>query len=71
MSQKLVLVTGITGFIGAHVAKQLLQAGYHVRGTVRSMEKANELVRLNPDFKDEVEFVIVKELSILMHSKMP
>lgn len=62
MSKKLVLVTGITGFIGAHVAKQLLQAGYHVRGTVRSMEKANELVRLNPDFKDEVEFVIVKDI---------
>ncbi|CAB58730.1 Flavonol reductase/cinnamoyl-CoA reductase family protein [Schizosaccharomyces pombe] len=63
MSGKLVLVTGVTGFIGAHVAEQLLQAGYRVRGTVRSMEKADELIRLNPGLKDKIEFVIVKDVS--------
>ena len=31
-----VLVTGISGFIGAHVLAQLLQRGYFVRGTVRT-----------------------------------
>ncbi|KAL8724254.1 MAG: hypothetical protein Q9181_006908 [Wetmoreana brouardii] len=35
----LVLVTGISGFIGSHVADQLLQAGYRVRGTTRSDDK--------------------------------
>ena len=39
----IVLVTGANGFIGAHVADQVLQAGYTVRGTVRSKEKANWL----------------------------
>ncbi|RXW13235.1 hypothetical protein EST38_g12620 [Candolleomyces aberdarensis] len=42
MSQKLVLVTGVTGFIAGHVAEQLLQSGYRVRGTARSA-KANTL----------------------------
>ena len=35
-----VLLTGISGFIAKHVALQLLEAGYDVRGTVRSMDKA-------------------------------
>ena len=34
-----VLVTGISGYIGLHCAKQLLEAGFFVRGSVRSVEK--------------------------------
>lgn len=36
----LVVVTGSNGLIGSHVVDQLLQAGYRVRGTVRSLKKA-------------------------------
>jgi dihydroflavonol-4-reductase len=39
MSSKLVLVTGGSGFIGSHCILQLLQAGYRVRTTVRSLER--------------------------------
>lgn len=39
-----VLVTGASGFVGKHVASQLLAKGYNVRGTVRSAQKA-EMVR--------------------------
>ncbi|KAG5643427.1 hypothetical protein DXG03_000935 [Asterophora parasitica] len=42
MSGKLVLVTGITGFIAGHVADQFLAAGYRVRGTTRGA-KAKQL----------------------------
>jgi nucleoside-diphosphate-sugar epimerase len=34
-----VLVTGVNGLIGSHVADQLLKAGYRVRGTVRNVQK--------------------------------
>lgn len=34
-----ILVTGVNGFIGSHIADQLLLAGYKVRGTVRSVPK--------------------------------
>ncbi|RFU28349.1 hypothetical protein B7463_g8004, partial [Scytalidium lignicola] len=36
----LVLVTGVNGFIGSHIASGLLRLGYGVRGTVRSANKA-------------------------------
>ncbi|KAH9477015.1 Putative uncharacterized oxidoreductase [Psilocybe cubensis] len=36
MSKKLVLVTGISGFIGGHVAEELLRRGFQVRGVLRS-----------------------------------
>jgi nucleoside-diphosphate-sugar epimerase len=39
MADELVLVTGGSGFIGAHCILQLLQAGYRVRTTVRSPKR--------------------------------
>jgi nucleoside-diphosphate-sugar epimerase len=36
----LVLVTGVSGFIGGHIAAELLRRGYAVRGSVRSLARA-------------------------------
>lgn len=41
-----VLVTGATGYIGAHVVEELLAAGYKVRGVSRTMNKAQFLTTL-------------------------
>ncbi|HEX9905350.1 MAG TPA: aldehyde reductase [Propylenella sp.] len=38
-----VLLTGISGFLGGHVAMALLQAGFNLRGTVRSKGKAEKV----------------------------
>lgn len=42
----LVLITGANGFVGSHIADQLLAAGYNVRGTSRSLEKSQWLYDL-------------------------
>lgn len=43
MAEKIILVTGISGFIAKHCAVELLRHGYAVRGTVRSDAKAAEV----------------------------
>jgi nucleoside-diphosphate-sugar epimerase len=39
MNEDLVLVTGGSGFVGAHCIDQLLRAGYRARTTVRSLKR--------------------------------
>ena len=39
----LVLVTGVTGFIGSHIAVELLRQGYQVRGTMRKLSRSESI----------------------------
>ncbi|KAA1097782.1 methylglyoxal reductase (NADPH-dependent) gre2 [Puccinia graminis f. sp. tritici] len=62
-----VLITGISGFVGAHVAKSFLDHGWEVIGTVRSAQKGNSLLAL-PAFsqsaKDgKIKFTVVEDIS--------
>ena len=41
---KTVLLTGVTGYIGKHVALCLLRAGYTVRGTLRDLSRGAEVM---------------------------
>lgn len=55
-----VLVTGMSGYIAAHVTQQLQEAGYRVRGTVRSLsneEKVAPLKNLVPGAVHPLELV--------------
>lgn len=46
MSGELVLVTGGSGFLGAHCILELLNAGYRVRTTVRSAKREADVVAM-------------------------
>lgn len=54
-----VLVTGVSGFLGSHVADQLLAAGYHVRGTTRDPVKASWMSTLFAKKYEEKIFELV------------
>ena len=56
---KKVLLTGITGFIGQHCAVELLKNGYAVRGSLRSLSKADraaKTIEKQVDLKGNLEF---------------
>ena len=40
---ELVLLTGVSGFIAKHIALKLLNAGHAVRGTLRRLDRADEV----------------------------
>lgn len=60
-----VLVTGANGYIGSHVADQLIQAGYLVRGTSRDATKTAWMSELfdTKYGKDKFEAVVVKDMA--------
>jgi dihydroflavonol-4-reductase len=39
-----VLITGASGYIGKHITLQLLNQGYKVRASVRSLSKSAEVM---------------------------
>ncbi len=58
-----VLLTGISGFIAKHVALKFLRAGYAVRGTLRRLDRAEEVrAALRPHLEaaalDRLSFVV-------------
>ena len=44
MMKNTILLTGISGYIGLHCAKELLDAGYNVRGSIRNQVKGQEVL---------------------------
>jgi nucleoside-diphosphate-sugar epimerase len=58
---KLVLVTGATGFIGAHIVDTLLSRGIKVRGATRSLAKGDAMIKARPQYATQLEFVQIDD----------
>jgi nucleoside-diphosphate-sugar epimerase len=63
--RSLVLVTGVNGYIGSHIAEQLLEHVYRVRGTVRDAYKADYMHALfgKKYGEDAFEVQIVRDMA--------
>lgn len=61
MDEKPVVVTGVNGHLGNNLARELLESGYRVRGTVRSLAKG-ERAKTHDKTKDRLELVVADVL---------
>ncbi|KAF9230160.1 hypothetical protein BU15DRAFT_11814, partial [Melanogaster broomeanus] len=58
-----VLVSGATGYIAAWVVQALLERGYSVRGTARSVAKGEHLKKTFVSYGDKFEVVVVEDMA--------
>jgi len=65
-TDSLILITGVNGFLGSHIANQFLLAGYRVKGTVRNLKKSTSLQELFNERYGQggFELVEVEDLSV-------
>ena len=58
-----VLVTGANGYLATWVVKKYLEAGYSVRGAVRSLKKSAFLNDIFAQYGDRFELVVVEDIT--------
>ena len=58
-----VLVTGANGYLATWVVRKYLEAGYSVRGAVRSLTKGAFLKDKFAQYSDRLELVVVEDIT--------
>lgn len=65
-AKSLVLISGVNGYIASRTAETFLQAGYSVRGTVRSSKSGKALLDVLSEYASsgQLELVEVPDITV-------
>ena len=63
MASQTVLITGASGFVATHIVHSFLDAGYHVRGTVRSQHTADGVRQTFASYGPKLDLVLVPDVA--------
>jgi hypothetical protein len=55
------LLTGANGFVAAHIASKLIEAGHTVVGSVRTPSKGQQILDTHPEWASSLSFVVVSD----------
>jgi uncharacterized protein YbjT (DUF2867 family) len=62
----LVLITGITGYVGSHVTMEVLKTGkYRVRGSIRNKDDPKKIEFLKEIFQEDFEKIELVNVDLL------
>ncbi|EAT90059.1 hypothetical protein HBI56_043960 [Parastagonospora nodorum] len=59
-----VLLTGANGFVASHIVQGLIKRNYHIVGTVRSEQKARDVIALHPSWKDHITWANIADIGV-------
>ena len=61
---EIVLITGCSGFVGSWITHAFLEAGYKVRGTVRSEKSIDSIKEKHAKHADRLSFSVVPDMAV-------
>ncbi|EXJ77931.1 hypothetical protein A1O3_09090 [Capronia epimyces CBS 606.96] len=62
-SEQTILITGVSGFLASHVTHAFLEAGYNVRGTVRSERSIAVIEKSHAQHAGRLSFAVVPDIA--------
>ncbi|KIX01368.1 uncharacterized protein Z518_09093 [Rhinocladiella mackenziei CBS 650.93] len=62
-TEQTLLLTGVSGFVASHITRAFLEAGYKIRGTVRSEKSIPGIQKAHAPHVDQLSFVVVPDMA--------